>query len=162
MKSICLALACMLVASLPSLGQLKTKVTCLSFEVDILDGKVNGLRPNATAGEVKAKFPCFTRAAGDTAQCGEAVYYLDKDVTFFTGRDYVEIGDKFKGKMTPSLLGTARGSLFNLLGHPKVKDDSWDGFQIGYGTLVLHYDKANKVRLIQFSSQTTDALRLCE
>ncbi|MDF2191861.1 hypothetical protein [Paraflavitalea sp. CAU 1676] len=161
MKNICLALCC-LALSLSSIGQLKAKVICPAFDVDILEGKVNTYKATAGAGEIKAKFPCFTSATTDSAKCGEAIYFKDKDITFYTSRDYIEIGEKFKGKLSVPLIGASRGSLFKVLGHPKMKDDTWDAFQTAYGTLVLHYNKANKVKLIQFSTKDTNTLSLCE
>ena len=47
---------------------------------------------------------------------------------FFTGREYVEIGPKFKGKLTLPLMGGKRGSFFKVLGNPKLKDTDWDAF----------------------------------
>ncbi|WP_315816120.1 hypothetical protein [Paraflavitalea speifideaquila] len=161
MKNTSLVLVCLLLAT-ASLGQLKAKVICAPFDVDILEGKVNGMKATIGAGELKNKFPCFTSATNDSAKCGEAIYFKDKDITFYTGRDYVEIGEKFKGKISLPLIGASRGSLFKWLGHPKIKDDTWDAFQTAYGTLVLHYNKANKVRLMQFSTRDTGSLTLCE
>ncbi|MBO9562553.1 MAG: hypothetical protein J7621_07260 [Niastella sp.] len=162
MKKIMLVAACLALTSI-SMAQLKAKAVCPAFEIDILEGRVNNrFKANAGLGELKGVFPCYTSITGDTAKCGEAIYFKDKDITFFTNRDYIEIGEKFKGKMSIPLIGAARGSLFNTLGHPKMKDDTWDAFQTSYGTLVLHYNKANKVRLIQFSTRETSSLSLCE
>jgi hypothetical protein len=162
MKKISLILFGLLCLTSVSIAQLKAKATCPAFEVDILDGKVNGLKPNVVAGEIKGKFPCFTSVTNDSAKCGEAIYYKDKGITFYTGRDYVEITEGFKGKLSVPLLGSARGSLFKVLGNPKLKDDTWDAYQTNYGCLVLHFNKANKVRLIQFSTNGTESLKLCE
>jgi hypothetical protein len=145
-----------------SMAQLKATVACPGFEVDILDGKVNGFKANTIAGQIKNKWPCFSSVTNDSAKCGEAVYYKDKGITFYTARDYVEIAEGFKGKLSVPLLGAARGSLFKTLGNPRMKDASWDAYQTSYGTLVLHFNKANKVRLIQFSTNGTETLKLCE
>ncbi|AXY75022.1 hypothetical protein D3H65_13975 [Paraflavitalea soli] len=161
MKTICLALACLAFSTM-SMAQLKAKVLCPAFDVDILEGKVNGYKATVGIGELKNKFPCFTSATNDSAKCGEAIYYKDKDISFYTGRDYIEIGEKFKGKISMPLIGASRGSLFKYLGNPLMKDDTWDAFQTSYGTLVLHYNKAKKVRLIQFSTKGTSTLSLCE
>lgn len=161
MKKLSLVLACLTLAA-ASMAQLKAKVICPPFDVDILEGKVNGLKATVGAGELKNKFPCFTSTTTDSVKCGEGVYYKDKGISFYTTRDYVEISDKFKGKISLPLIGSSRGSLFKWLGHPKIKDDTWDAFQTAYGTLVLHYNKANKVRLIQFSTKDTNTLSLCE
>lgn len=146
-----------------SQAQLKPKVTCDPFVVDILDGKVNDFKANAQMADIKAKFPCFTSTApeGD-AKCGGTIVYKDRDLIFYTDRDYVEVGPKFNGKLSIPLMGAARSSLFKWLGNPKLKDTGWDAYAMSYGTLVLHYDKAGKVNLIQFSTKDSSVLQLCE
>ena len=150
--------------ALSSKAQLVAKSACGIFTVDILDGKVNGLKPDARWADIKDKLPCSTASQpeGDTTKCGAGVFYKDKDVYFFTDRDYIEIGEKFPGKFSIPVMGASRNSLFGILGNPKIKDDTWDAFQMAYGCLVLHYNKAGKVNLIQFSTRGTEGLSLCE
>lgn len=145
-------------------GQLKVKAKCGTFSVDILNGNVNNIKPDFPIPEIKERLPCFTSAEdeGSTSKCGGGVFYKDQDIYFYTQRDYIEIGEKFKGHLSIPLLGASRNSLFKWLGNPKMKDDSWDAFEMSYGTLVLHYNAAGKVKLIQFSTRGTDALSLCE
>lgn len=150
-----------------AMAQLKAKVKCPDFYVDILNGTVNGVKPNNTPNEIKEAFPCFTSAVDESndAKCGGGIYFKDKDISFYTKRDYVEVGPKFIGRTSFPLLGTRRGSLFGKLGNPKIKDDLWDAYETQYGTLVLHYDvagAAGKVKFFQFSTLTTDQLNLCE
>jgi hypothetical protein len=144
-------------------AQLKTTIACASFTVDLLNGKVNDLYPTSTNGEVKGKFPCFTSTEDEVAssKCGGNVFYKDKDIYFYTGRDYVEIGERFKGKLSIPLMGAARTGLFKWLGHPKIKDVNWDAFTMAYGTLVLYY-RGGKVNKIQFSTKSSDTMSLCE
>lgn len=145
-------------------AQLVAKSRCDAFTVDILDGKINGLKANARFDEIKEKFPCFTamEPEGSQAKCGGSIFYKDKDVYFYTDRDYIEIREKFQGKFTTPIMGAARTGLFKLLGNPKLKDDNWDAYQMAYGTLVLHYNKAGKVNLVQFSTKGTELLSLCD
>jgi hypothetical protein len=145
-------------------AQLKTTIVCPVFSVNILDGRVNELDPASTIGEIKSKLPCFSGAEEETisSKCGGGVFFKDRDIDFYTGRDYVEIREKFKGKLSIQLLGANRSSLFKWLGHPKIKDVNWDAFQMSYGTLILYYNKAGKINKLQFSTKSTDALRLCE
>jgi hypothetical protein len=156
---------CLVVCSLfNARAQLKVKASCATLYVDILDGKVNGIRPDITIPELKDKLPCFTSVeeAGTSAKCGSGVFYKDKDIYFYTQRDYIEIGEKFQGKLSIPLIGASRSNLFKWLGNPKLKDVTWDAYQMSYGTLVIHYSAANKVRLIQFSTKGSDILELCE
>jgi hypothetical protein len=148
-------------------AQLKAKSKCPDFYVDILSGTVNGIKPNQTQTEIKDQFPCFTSAVDETAEakCGGGIYFKDKDISFYTKRNYVEVGPKFVGKTSFPLLGTRRGALFARLGNAKIKDDLWDAYETQYGTLVLHYDvagAAGKVKFFQFSTLGTDQLNLCE
>ena len=145
-------------------AQLVAKSKCDAFTVDILDGKVNGLKPNARFDEIKEKLPCFTASEpeGTKAKCGASVFYADKDIYFYTDRDYIEIKEKFQGKFTTPVMGLPRNGLFKTLGNPKLKDENWDAYQMAYGTLVLHYNKAGKVNLVQFSTKGTELLSLCE
>src|SRR5688572_3623782 len=135
-------------------AQLTVKATCPVFEVDILDGKVNGFKATVANDQLKAKFPCFTSAAEekDSAKCGTNVFYKDRDLYFYTQRDYVEIGPKFKGKLSVPLMGAPRNTMFRHLGNPKMKDTNWDAFSTSYGIIILTYDAANKVKKIQLST----------
>lgn len=145
-------------------AQLTVKATCPVFEIDILDGKVNGLKPSSPNDQIKAKFPCFTSAAEekDSAKCGTNVFFKDKDLYFYTQRDYIEIGPKFKGKLSVPLIGANRNTLFKVLGNPKMKDKTWEAFTTSYGIIILYYDAANKVRKIQMSTMGTNNIQLCE
>lgn len=146
-------------------AQLKTTPICPAFNIDILDGIVNSaIVPTSTVGQIKIKFPCFTsfEEEGTSAKCGAGVFYKDKDIYFYTTRDYVEIGPTFKGKLSIPLLGAPRNGLFKLLGKPQIKDVSWDAFQTAYGVLILYYNKAGKVNKIQFSNQSANTIQLCE
>jgi hypothetical protein len=146
-------------------GQLKTTVKCADFHIDILAGSVNkDIFPNSTMGQIELHLPCFTgtEKEGDSSKCGGGVFYKDKDVYFYTSRHYIEIGSSFKGTMSIPLMGASRNSLFKWLGGPEIKDVNWDAFQTAYGILILYYNKASKVNKIQFSTENTNSIRLCQ
>jgi len=163
MKQIFLLLLTLALASAAQ-AQLVAKSKCDVFTIDILDGKVNGLKPNARFDEIKEKLPCFTASEpeGTKAACGASFFYADKGIYFYTDRDYIEIREKFQGKFTTPVMGLPRSNLFKILGNPRLKDENWDAYQMAYGTLVLHYNKAGKVNLVQFSTKGTELLSLCE
>jgi hypothetical protein len=145
-------------------AQLKTTVICDNITVDILAGKVNGILPDFLPAQIKKKLPCFTSEEPEdgTSKCGGGVFYKDKDLYFYTGRDYVEIGPAFKGKMSLPLLGASRNGLFKWLGNAKIKDVNWDAYQTAYGILILYFNKANKVNKIQFSTKGSETIQLCQ
>ena len=143
-------------------AQLTAKAVCPPFKVDVMDGNINELYPRSAIEEIKKAFPCATDIVeqGSDTKCA-GVFFKDKGVSFFSERNYMEIGESFKGKMTPSLMGVSRSSLFSLLGRPKLKDTNWEAYQMGYGTLVIYYNKTGKINKLQISSKSTDALKLC-
>ena len=144
-------------------AQLNATITCPPFTVDILAGSVNELVPKSAIVEIQTRFPCFTGIIEkDSVIICAGVFYADKSINFYTGRQYIEIGEKFKGRLIPALMGASRTSLFNILGHPKLKDAAWDAFQMGYGTLILYYNAAGKINKIQMCSKGTDAIKLCQ
>lgn len=146
-----------------SIAQLKTTARCPDFVVDILYGRVNELNTRSSFGEVKEKFPCFTSVEEESvsSSCG-GVFYKDKDIFFYTAKNYIEIGPAFKGKLSIPLIGASRNNLFKWLGHPMIKDLSWDAFQTAYGILLLYYDKSNKINRIRFSTESASTIQLCE
>lgn len=162
MKSLFLLIAFSVSAHL-GFAQLKATPTCPPFSVDIMAGNVNKLYPKSTLGEIQKAFPCMTdvvETATETRCAG--IFDKEKGLYFFTERNYIEITESFKGKLTPALMGAARSSLFSMLGYPKLKDANWDAFQMEYGTLILYYTKDGKINKIQITSKSTDSIKLCE
>src|SRR5664279_2497914 len=109
MKSLFLCLLFITIVANVS-AQLKTTPLCPELVVNIREGNVNGIQPNFTAGQIMKEFPCFTseEPENDSSKCGGLISYKDKDIYFYTGRDYIEIGENFKGKLSLPMMGAAR------------------------------------------------------
>jgi hypothetical protein len=164
MKKILLVIVALLSVTL-SQAQLKTTTAiCPTFSVDVLEGILNNaVTTKSTLGQVKFFFPCFTEEVEQaTATKCSGIFYADKGIYFYNDRGYIEVKENFKGKLIPQLMGVSRGSLFKLLGYPKMKDVSWDAFQTKYGILILYYNKANKINKLQMSYKNTDTIKLCD
>jgi hypothetical protein len=163
MKNFILIAACLVFSSITR-AQLKTTPICPTITVDLLDGRVNELLINSNVAQIKKKLPCFTSAEEEsaTAKCGGGVFFRDKDIYFYTSRDYIEIGPNFKGKLSLPLMGASRTGLFKWLGNAKIKDVTWDAFETSYGLLIAYYNKANKVNKIQITNQSAETIKLCE
>lgn len=155
--------AALIMSSIFSFAQLKKKADCPTFIVDVLDGHVNRYNTKSTMAEITKAFPCYTdineQSTGNTCA---SVSYKDKGIYFFPERNYVEIRENFKGKLSLPLMGASRKNLFRTLGNPIMKDPGWDAFKTNYGILVLYYNKAGKVNKLQISNKTTDSIKLCE
>src|SRR5215208_1040593 len=110
MKTI-IAFLCSLLLCIVTSAQLKTTPKCPEFDVDILDGIINGnILPTSTVGQIKLNLPCFNsfEEEGTSAKCGAGVFYKDKYIYFYTTRNYIEIGPAFKGKLSVPLMGASR------------------------------------------------------
>lgn len=145
-------------------AQLKATPVCPPIVVDVLEGYVSHkIDCASTTGEVQKQFPCFTQVVEETngATCG-GVLYKDKDIYFYTERDYIEVGEKFKGTLEPALMGVNRSNLFKLLGNPTMKDAGWEAYKTKYGILILYFDAAGKINKLQMSNKGTDSIKLCE
>jgi hypothetical protein len=144
-------------------AQLKTTAVCPPFSVDVLEGTVNDLFAYSTIADVQKKFACFTTATPETngSTCG-GVFFNDKDIYFYTERDYIEVGEHYKGNISLPILGASRTGLFNWLGYPTIKDTNWDAYQTKYGLLILYFNKAGKINKLQISNRNAQTIKLCE
>jgi hypothetical protein len=146
-------------------AQLKVKDPCGIFTVDILYGTVNTyLIPSSLPEYIMAKLPCATstEAESATAKCGGGVFYKDRDIYFYTGRDYIEIGPKFKGKLSMAVIGAKRTQLTKWFGVPKLKDTGWEAYTTSYGCMVYYFSKTGVVNKVILSTNSTETLKLCE
>jgi hypothetical protein len=148
---------------LSATAQLKTKQDCNLITVDVYKGWVNEVKPNADPEQIKVKLPCFTsfEQEGKESKCGGGIYYADKDLKFYIQRDYMVLGEKFKGKLTIPLLGAKRDDLFTWLGNPKLKDPAWEAYQMQYGTLIVYFNEKKLVNKIIMSTKSTEEIDLC-
>ncbi len=132
--------------------------------VDVYKGWVNELKPSADPERIKIKMPCFTsfEKEGSESKCGGGIYYADQGLIVYTLRDYYEIGEKMKGKLTIPLIGAKRDAMFAWFGNPKIKDTNWEAYQMAYGTLVVYFNAKKLVNKVIISTKPTEELQLCE
>jgi hypothetical protein len=144
-------------------AQLVAKTECNTIVADIYKGWINEARPNADPEQIKAKLPCFTlfEKEGNESKCGGGVYYADKDFMYLVQRDYIVIGEKFKGKLTLPVMGAKQDALFAWFGNPKLKDAGWEAYQMQYGTLILYFNSKKVVNKIIISTKSTEEIQLC-
>ena len=66
----------------PAMAQLKTTTKCPDLYADILNGTVNGQKPNYGRAEIKDKFPCNAVELDESkdAKCGGGVFLKEKDL----------------------------------------------------------------------------------
>lgn len=91
---------------------------CASLRFDLVRGTLNGLAPTAPMDEVRRRLPCFTGESAETSEMnfGGGVFFLDHDLYFYTGRNYIEVRRRFSGTVTPDVLGRPIGDARRVLG----------------------------------------------
>ena len=144
-------------------AQLQSKPECSNLSADIFKGWINMAAPNADPEQIKTKLPCFTsfEKEGNESKCGGGIYYEDKDFKYLVQRDYIVIGEKFKGKFNVPIMGAKRDDLFTWLGNPKLKDAQWEAYQMQYGTLIVYFNAKKLVNKIIMSTKPTELIDLC-
>lgn len=155
-------IACLMLLATAT-AQLKTKQDCNLIAADVYKGWINEAKPNADPEQIKVKLPCFTsfEKEGNESKCGGGIYYDDKDFKFYIQRDYIVLGEKFKGKLNIPLLGAKRDDLFAWFGNPKLKDANWEAYQMQYGTLIVYFNAKKLVNKIIMSTKSTEEIDLC-
>lgn len=146
-----------------SKAQLRSTPYCPAFHIDILDGTVSKMFPQSPFGDIVNRLPCYTEAVDElnTGGCG-GVYFKDKGVFFHTYRDYIEIKENYIGTISMPLMGSDRTLLFKWLGIPAKKDIRWESYQMRYGSLILFFNEAGKVKSIIITSKNAESLNLCD
>jgi hypothetical protein len=148
-------------------AEVKSKVKdCRKISANLNSGTVNGLKPTALPADVKKKLPCFTgeSAEGGNINCGGGVFYLNNDIYFYTGRDYIEMRGSFSGTTSPSVLGFTRDELVILFGKA---DRVVDGGRVliytkPYGSLRLVFNMEGRCAEVGIHAVTPDKIEMCE
>ena len=91
---------------------------CSRLHFDLVRGTLNGVPPAASMDEVKRRLPCFTGESAEREELnfGGGVFFLNHDFYFYTGRNYIEARSRFKGTVTPDVLGRPLARARELLG----------------------------------------------
>jgi hypothetical protein len=163
-----------IVAPAQTTGRVKDKkaepkvavTTCPDLIVDLNTGRVNGIKPSVSMSAVKKKLPCFTGESeeGIVANCGGGVFYLKNDIYFYTGRNYIEIRNKFSGRTEPALLGTSRDDVLYTYGEADIKVDGGRVliYKKPYGSLRLVFNMDGRCIEIGIHSDSPSKVVLCE
>lgn len=168
MKTFNLIFASLLVTFLAatSLQSLKaqdaTANSCDQLYLDFEKGTLNGVSGAATMEEVKQFFPCFTGETEENmggSNCGGGVFYLNHDFFIYTGRDYINVRNKFKGKLTTPILGKASSEALSAMGEPDSSFVYTDEF-FGEETTYLQYAKDWGTLVVVVKDDTVHSLEL--
>jgi hypothetical protein len=118
---------------------------CSRLHFDLVRGTLNGVTPTASMDEVKRRLPCFTGESpeGEVFNFGGGVFFLDHDFYFYTNRNYIEVRSRFKGTVTPDVLGRPLAEARQVLG-PQARTLQRRGsmlFRAGFGCVELRLDR---------------------
>jgi hypothetical protein len=142
---------------------------CDSIVVNLKNGTINKLKPSASQDEVKAALPCSTGDTEDGSDfnCGGGVFFLDNDFFFYTGNDYIELREKFNGKLSTPVLGLKKnvaiaklkmGKAIRTVKQQDGKEDLF--FKTTYGCVRLQIEKG-KVKILAIHGMPAKKVVLC-
>jgi hypothetical protein len=147
-----------------------------SLFLNLKKGHLNKIKPTASFAAVKEALPCFT---GETEEgvdynCGGGVFYLNHDMFFYTGRDYIEVRAGFGGKISEDLLAKTEEEILALKGQPDLipvyEDKKGWGFEVDkvylyktrYGALQINFDpESGKSVKLSVHSNAPEEVIIC-
>jgi hypothetical protein len=141
---------------------------CNNLFADLKNGTINKVKPTASQQKVKAALPCFTGDSeeGGDFNCGGGVFFLKHGFFFYTGKDYIEIRENYKGKLSIPVLGLTKDMAIAKLKMGKVirtetvNEEEVIFFKTIYGCLWLKLVEGKVVNVVISSKQVSDA-ELC-
>ncbi|MFM2377033.1 MAG: hypothetical protein RLZZ165_2130 [Bacteroidota bacterium] len=134
---------------LPVASLWSQKANCSNIYVDVRKGTINKLKPTASIEKIVSVLPCFTGITREDEgyNCGGGVFFIDKDIYAYTGRDYWEIRANYKGTWSSKLLQLRPVDLQFRFGKP-VREEKIPGYKVHFFN-----QKYGCIR-VQFSVQT--------
>jgi len=137
------------------------------LQVSIAEGTINGIKPTESIEKIKEAFPFFT---GETEEhqgfnCGGGVFFLNHDFYAYTGNDYWEIRDEFKGSFDMDVLGKNIKDVLKIMGKAKKTFTNEYGikyyyFKTKYGCCVLNV-KNDYVKMADLYWKKIKDVKLC-
>jgi hypothetical protein len=148
---------------------------CPPIIVDITTGTVTTLKPAASFTQVKSRLPCFTGETkeGSVLNCGGGVFFGDRDLYFYTERDFIEIRKNFKGVFRKDgleldIIGMEVKTFNILIGDEPsrtLSEDDTDNYTgvwaTSYGSLRVTFVQG-VVSQVAIHSQSPDKIRVCD
>ena len=132
---------------------------CDNLYFDLEKGSLNGYGPDISQKKIMEKLPCFTGNAEDGSDftCGGGVFYHDHGFFFYTGWDYIEVREGFKGKISHDLLGKSRKDVETIYGVPdRIEEDkSVYFYKTDYGSVrfVFKWDTIAEIAVYNVKPQ---------
>lgn len=137
---------------------------CDNLIVNVGEGTMNGISPDASMEKIKKQFPCFTgeSAEGQLFNYGGGVFFLDHDFYFYTHHDYLEVRKEFKGKVSVPLIGKTEYVLPQILGKPDKIVGNMYLYKQKYGVLRLEVRYGVVQEIGIHKNNLEQVVRFCE
>ncbi len=129
---------------------------CPKLIFDLEAGTMNGLKPTASQDEIVAAIPCVSSITeeGSKFNQGGGVFYTAKKFYVYTAEDYMQIRERYWGKVTPDLEEASRDRVLSHYGMPN--ETAAKGTRIyytkPYGCLQFMFGKDGIVSRISIHS----------
>lgn len=145
--------------------------------LDLKNGSMSGIKPNASFEEIKSSLTCFTGESeeGVDHNCGGGIYYLNHGFYFYSHRDYVEVRTDYTGGISQDLLEKTKDEILDMFGKPdripkyqNNPDLSWYQpnvhylYNRQYGALRITFEPENMTcTIIAVHSKTPEEIEIC-
>ena len=131
---------------------------CGEVMIDLVQGTINGQKPDADYASVRKALPGCTEIIDTMERRNDAEEFDANSVgfRFFFGANTVEVWKGVKAKMSNKIWGKKPKVLNALFGEAEVKGDFHRIYKTEYGSLYADLDKRGKILLISMHITSVD------
>ena len=135
---------------------------CNNLVLDLNQGTLNGLVPTVSQAQVKQYLPCAT---GDTEDgvaynYGGGVFFLNHDFFMYTGKDFIEVRQDFKGHVTDNMMSKSKAEIIGRYGLATIDNGYKLFFNRQYGCLRFTFNGTSVKEIGVYSASCEQASQI--
>lgn len=135
---------------------------CNNLVLDLNQGTLNGLVPTVSQAQVKQYLPCATGDTedGEVYNYGGGVFFLDHDFFMYTGKDFIEVRQDFKGNVTDNMMSKSKAEIIARYGIATIDNGYKLFFNRQYGCLRFTFNGTSVKEIGVYSASCEQASQI--
>jgi len=135
---------------------------CNNLVLDLNQGTLNGLAPTVSQAQVKQYLPCATGDTedGEVYNYGGGVFFLNHDFFMYTGKDFIEVRQDFKGKVTDNMMEKSKADILARYGQAAIDNGYKLFFNRQYGCLRFTFNGTSVKEIGVYSASCEQASQI--
>jgi hypothetical protein len=135
---------------------------CNNLVLDLNQGTLNGLVPTVSQAQVKQYLPCATGDTedGEVYNYGGGVFFLNHDFFMYTGKDFIEVRQDFKGNVTDNMMSKSKAEIIARYGIATIDNGYKLFFNRQYGCLRFTFNGTSVKEIGVYSASCEQASQI--